>query len=107
MYLNGENKFLTMNGVICIDVRWFQDVCIVIAQDMVTKEYKSYIKSVDSKQYGGPMPVIDTIDADVGKVMAYGAKYPLESAKLLFPHYEYVEGDFFKDLVEKYPECFI
>ena len=108
MHLNGQNKFLEMNGVVCIDVRWFQDVGIVIAQDMITKEYKSYIKTIDSNtSYGGPMPTMDIIDADVGKVMAYGARYPLESAKLLFPQYEFIEGDFFEDIIDKYPECFI
>jgi len=114
MYLNGNNKFIQSNGIICIDVTWFQDVGIVISQDMVTKEYKSYIKTVAKDKhggqvssFGGPMPLCDVIDEDVARIMGYGAKYPIESAKLLFPQYDFVDGDFFEDIIDKYPEYFV
>lgn len=111
MYLNGDNKFINNNGVVCIDVRWYQDVGIVICQDLITKEYKSYIKSVTSKQFASPslggINLITQIDKDVAQVMAYGSKFPLECAKAIFPMYDFIEGDFFSDIVEKYPEHFI
>ena len=115
MYLDSNNKFIESNGVRCIDIRWFQDVGIAISQDMVTLEYKAYLKSLalnkngsQKSSFGGPMPYVDeTIDKDVVRVMAFGAKYPLESAKLLFPQYEFIDGDFFEDIIEKYPEHFI
>ena len=117
MYFNKDNKFIESNGVRCIDVRWFQDVGIVISQDTVTFEYKAYIKTVakDSTgsrkgNFGGPECfnwLDDQIERDVAFTMAYGNKYPLESAKLLFPQYEFIDGDFFEDIISRYPECFI
>jgi len=111
MYLNGNNKFIDMQGIVCIDVTWFQDVGIVICQDMITYEYKSYIKSVLSTQFATPTmsgeALENEIDKDVAKIMAYGNTFPLETAKALFSQYEFIEGNFFKDIIDKYPEHFI
>ena len=108
MYLNGNNKFIDMQGIVCIDVTWFQDVGIVICQDMVTYEYKSYIKSINTvaPHLSGDC-LVTQIDKDVAKIMGYGNKFPLETAKALFSRYEFIEGNFFKDIIDKYPEHFV
>jgi hypothetical protein len=64
---NGNSKF--------IDVIWFNKIGIVLTKDTLTNEYKSYIstgKGFDEKE-------------DILFIMKYGNKYPLESAKNLFP----------------------
>ena len=110
MYLNRSEKFISSNNIVCIDVIWFQDVGIVICQDTLTKEYKSYIKSITSERVKAPNlkgQGLTDEDRDVAYIMAYGAKFPLESAKALFPQYDFIEGDFFEEIVKKYPEYFI
>lgn len=110
MYLDRNKKFINSNNIVCIDVCWFQDVGIVICQDLVTKQYKSYIKSIASERYKAPNlkgQGLSDEDRDIAYIMAYGAKFPLESAKALFPQYDFIEGDFFEKIIEKYPEYFV
>ena len=80
---------LDCNNRTIIGVHWFGTVGIVLVQDNLTFEYVSYIKDIHKSN--GPrvgLPETSDYQDDILNIMAYGNKFPLEAAKVLFDNIE-------------------
>lgn len=74
------------NNQIFVDVTWYNRVGIVITFDFYERRYKSYISSII---------IGNTEINDIQNIASMGSKFPIEAAKLLFPHI-----DFDQDVVD-------
>lgn len=90
------------NNAEFICVSWFGTVGIVLTQDMVTHEFKAYTK--DIHKVDGPAGYYErgTQRGDILDIMAWGTKFPIEAAKVLFPWITFDETKYWKESNEHY-----
>ncbi len=86
-------KIIEETGMIFIDIKWYDNVGLLLVQDKLTRKYTAYIGSVEDSQ--------NTEENDIRKLMKYGSRFDYDAARMLFG--EIMDTDW----IGSHPEYFI
>ena len=94
---------MTVNNLEFVDVCWYGTVGIILTQDNITLQYKTYIKDIH-KRNGPSMgsTLLTQIENDIIEIMSYGNKFTQSAAKELFPGINFDSGKYFKETNPEY-----